>query len=274
VTALRAAASTLIRPVMDGPLRAATVVAATPMGAYLLLDDGSDVVPLLTADALLLPTAVRVGSGAAGAPLPLRAGQQATVGAGAIRAPGLRVDIARTFRPARVRPVGDRRSVPTLAGGDLRGRIGLGPGLTPEADDEFAGWLLVGWALGATHPDLRPELHRTTALSASLLRAAARGHAVPRVVAYVDAVVSGHLEEGSRLRAGVAAIGHTSGPAVLRGIDAALVAARQAGLPRHDHPRHEHPSSHHPHRDDLRHDNPSSDHPQHDLPPVRERTSA
>jgi hypothetical protein len=269
MTTLRGAASTLARPLVHGPVRAATVVAATPMGAYLLLDDGSDVVPLLTADALLLPTAVRVGSGAAEAPCALRAGQPATVGAGAIRAPGLRVDIARTFRPARVRPVGHHRSAAMLPVGDLRGRIGRGPGLTPEADDELAGWLLVAWALGATPPDLEPEVHRTTALSASLLRAAARGYAVPRVVAYVDAVVDGDRREGSRLRPAVAAIGHTSGPALLRGIDAALGAAHEADLPRQDHPRQDHPQHEHP-----QHDHPQHDDPRHEIPPVRERTSA
>ncbi len=90
------------------------------------------------------------------------------------------VDIVRTFRPSRVR----RSTVPaspaaeSMIGELLRHRLGLGPGLTPEADDELAGHLLVAAATGAPVPELEPQLHRTTALSASLLRAAAQGYAV------------------------------------------------------------------------------------------------
>lgn len=107
--------------------------------------------------------------------------------------------------------------------------LGLGPGLTPAGDDVLCGVLL---GLRATGRDgdhaqlagaLPPLLGRTTALSATLLRQAALGYAVPPVVALVDAWHRGpdraHLVE---LGTGVASVGHTSGAALLLGLAAAL----------------------------------------------------
>ena len=50
---------------------------------------------------------------------------------------------------------------------------------------------------------------------------AAQGYAVPAVVAYVDAVVGHDQRTADRVRPQIEAIGHTSGPALLRGIHAA-----------------------------------------------------
>jgi hypothetical protein len=235
-TALRAAVSSLSAALVDGPARTATVVAASPFGLYLLLEETGgasvDVLPVLTADALALPTAVRLPLRSEELTWPLRTGDTATVGAGAVVLPSLRVDVVRTTRPARVRRVGPHappagdplelapHTPPGAAA--LLALVGRGAGLTPEADDVLAGHLLVGWALGRPAPDLEPELHRTTALSASLLRAAAQGYAVPEAVAYVDAVVAGDRDAVLALRPRVMAIGHSSGPALLRGIQAAL----------------------------------------------------
>lgn len=215
----RAAVSALSSALAHGPVCAATVVANTRLGAYLLVGSAgraSTVLPVLTADALALPTAVRLAH-RADAPLLLDIGDQVEVGGGRIVAPGLRIEIVRTFRPARVRTA---RPTPSHRHGRWRELLGRGSGLTPEGDDELAGMLLVAYATGAPIPDLEPDLHRTTALSASLLRAAAQGYAVPAVVAYVDAVVS-HDATALRLRPQVEAIGHTSGAALLRGIHAA-----------------------------------------------------
>ncbi|MGA8047118.1 MAG: DUF2877 domain-containing protein [Dermatophilaceae bacterium] len=226
---IRGAVSSLSEALVHGPRREASVAARTRLGVYLLLDGGTEVLPVLTRDALLLPTALRVPLDSATLRWPLEPGQTVAVGAGAVVAPSLRVEAVRTVRPARVRraqgrdPLGCAPHTSDSVADLLQlARLGRGPGLTPEADDELAGHLLVAWALGAPTPDLEPHLHRTTALSASLLRAAAQGYAVPEVVAYVDAVVGGDRDAARRLRPRVDAIGHTSGPALLRGIHAFL----------------------------------------------------
>jgi hypothetical protein len=234
---LRGAVSSLSAALVHGPLRAARVAARTRLGVYLLLGaeegaQGCDVLPLVTSDALMLPTAMRLAVTSATVGLPVELGESVTVGGGAVVAPGLRVVAVRTVRPARVRRAqvsraqvgGTHRCAPHTSApvADLVGRLGRGPGLTPEADDELAGHLLVAWALGLPVPDLEPQLHRTTALSASLLRAAAQGYAVPEVVAYVDAVVGCDRDGALRLLPRVEAIGHTSGPALLRGIHSTL----------------------------------------------------
>ncbi|KAB7743651.1 DUF2877 domain-containing protein [Nostocoides sp. F2B08] len=236
---IRGAVSSLSAALVHGPVREARVAARTRLGVYLLLDrDGeartTDVLPVVTSDALALPIALRLPVTSATVRWPVEQGETVSVGGGSVCASGLLVEAVRTVRPARVRrawqPRTERRGSPGCAAHTpssmtrLIGRLGSGPGLTPEADDELAGHLLVRWALGGCVPDLEPHLHRTTALSAALLRAAAQGYAVPEVVEYVDAVVGGDRDGALRLRPRVAAIGHTSGPALLRGIHAALYA--------------------------------------------------
>lgn len=243
--------SSLSAAVVHGPTRTARVVAGSRLGCYLLVDPPADgatrcvtVLPVLTAAALALPTAVRLPDDALPA---LEVGDRVEVGAGRICALGWDLEVVRTFRPARVRSraphptaastdgsghdlgpksrqepsVGDGGGATTVLRALLETRLGLGPGLTPEADDEIAGHLLVAAGRGARVPDLEPHLHRTTALSASLLCAAAQGYAVPAVVGYVDAVLDQDHLTAARLRPTVEAIGHTSGPALVRGILAA-----------------------------------------------------
>lgn len=236
----RAAVSALSAALVLGPTRTATVVGSTRAGCYLLFAgtgrDRPEVLPVLVPEALALPTAVRLAHPCAElAALAVR--DRVQVGQGRIEAAGLSITIVRTFRPTRVRPstdgsgpdsapeTGPNPSVDGVCspGPDtgLVERIGLGLGLTPEIDDELAGHLLVAVAMGWPTPDLEPFLHQTSALSASLLRAAAKGYAVPAVVAYIDAVVGRDQHTADRVRPQVEAIGHTSGPALLRGIDAA-----------------------------------------------------
>lgn len=228
---LRAAVSSLAVPTVSGPVRRATVVASTRHGAYLLLDGGTEVLPLLTSDALALPTAVRLAVRSTGRSLGLDVGEIVHVGRCRIVAAGFEVVTVRTVRPARVRSVPGGAPHTPLREGEVLALLGRGPGLTPEGDDELAGRLLVTVAAGGAVPDLDPHLHRTTALSASLLRAAAQGYAVPEVVAYVDAVVGRHHVAARRLRPAVAAIGHTSGAALLRGVAAALPAPEMSPPP-------------------------------------------
>ena len=223
---LRATVSVLSALLVRGAPRCGRVVASTRFGCYVLLDGGEEVLPVLTSDALALPTALTLAGPSRAAAPALPVGEVVVVGGSRVTAAGLEVAVVRTVRPARVRLVDAARAHTPLRPADLRAALGRGPGLTPEGDDELAGHLLVTFALGGPAPDLEPHLHRTTALSASLLRAAARGYAVPQVVAYVDAVVGADLgvDDGTarRLLPAVAAIGHSSGEALLRGIHRAL----------------------------------------------------
>lgn len=236
-----AAASTLCAHLVRGEPRTGTVLASTRHGCYVLvpgapgagLADGGEVLPVLTSDALALPTAVRLAVPSSATPVRLERGQCVVVGQGRIISPGLEVHVVRTVRPARVRRVLGCGTHTPISTAMVRALVGRGPGLTPEGDDELAGHLLVRAATGGHAPDLEAELVRTTALSASLLRAAAQGYAVPEVVAYVDAAVAGDHAAARRLRPAVAAIGHTSGEALLRGIHAALPPSASPPLPVH-----------------------------------------
>lgn len=134
--------------------------------------------------------------------------------------------------------------------GAVRGLVGLGPGLTPAGDDVLCGLLLGLRATG--REDLRadlwaataPLLPRTPALSATLLRQAALGYAVPPVLnllrqasyALADTARTGDpvltrdpASHGNPALAAaalrVAAIGHTSGPALLLGLSTAVAPA-------------------------------------------------
>lgn len=224
----RAAVSVLSAPLVHGPVCHARVVAATRLGAYLLLEDDTTVLPVLHPDALALPTAVRLGDRdldlgerLAVEPGAIAArGAMAEIGGGTIRLADVEIRVVRSFRPARVRVHPGAAAFAPHELELLLADLGRGPGLTPERDDEIAGHLLVTVAGGGVVPDLAPHLHRTTALSADLLRAAAQGYAVPVVVAYVDAVVARRQDTVRRLRPLIEAIGHTSGPALLRGIHA------------------------------------------------------
>jgi hypothetical protein len=73
---------------------------------------------------------------------------------------------------------------------------------------------------------VRARLGATTAVSATLLEAAADGYAARPVVALVDAAVAGDADAVSRALPAVLAIGHTSGGDTVAGIRAALDALR------------------------------------------------
>ncbi len=108
----------------------------------------------------------------------------------------------------------------------LARRMGLGPGLTPYADDVLAGRLLASRAWGVdigAEALLRGVAGRTTAVSAACLHSAAAGHGVPDVVALVDAV-GGHGDIASSVSATLR-LGHTSGHGLAMGV---LTAGRHA----------------------------------------------
>ncbi|CAA9314816.1 MAG: hypothetical protein AVDCRST_MAG07-833 [uncultured Frankineae bacterium] len=114
--------------------------------------------------------------------------------------------------------------------------MGLGPGLTPSGDDVLAGALVAcarlrttpgAAALAATADGLgehvsRTARGRTCALSAALLRHAARGAAAPAVLDLVDAL-TGRPALRPALNA-LLAVGHTSGADTARGVLAAAQA--------------------------------------------------
>jgi hypothetical protein len=190
-----------------------------------------------TADALRLPCAVVLAELGRARPLAgVRPGDPVVAGDRSLRLGALTVQVVRWWAPVRprgavplsLRPHG---GAPVSWDSLVLSLLGLGPGLTPAGDDLLAG-LLVGLA---GRPDLRDPLAdsvarhapgRTTWLSAELLHLAADGLAVPAVVTLADAL-SGHGADDALAGAAraVLAVGHSSGPALARGL---LLAAETA----------------------------------------------
>lgn len=186
---LPAAVSVLSAAVVGGEPVPATVLGVH--GPALYLDVAGRVLPVVTTDAVPLPTALRLA--VAGGSLRWRvvAGDVVPVGDGRVVLPGLELVVSRTWRPARVRRVpASALSAPPAGGGDegwladgiralfsgvvcsgggpgshlstrlgmggcadgVAGLLGRGPGLTPSGDDALAGALLVAHALGSAGP--------------------------------------------------------------------------------------------------------------------------
>ncbi len=263
--ALPAAVSTLVSALVHGEPVDATVVAAHRYALYLAVR--GRVLPVVTSDAVALPSAVRLAVASGAVRWGVAAGDVVRVGGGRVELPALDVVAARAWRPARVRPVdpprvgrsagrqgshlsthlelsGPDRDSGWLADGiravftrvdteAVARLVGRGPGLTPSGDDALAGALLVAHALdaGSALADaVRARLRATTAVSAALLDAAAGGYAARPVVTLVDAAVAGDADAVRRALPGVLAIGHTSGADTVTGIRAAL----DALAPRHE----------------------------------------
>ena len=97
---------------------------------------------------------------------------------------------------------------------------GRGAGLTPSGDDVLAGILLVG----AINPGCRPALDRlarsarTTALSCAYLRWAAAGQSIQPAHALLDAAAAGDRGRMARAARSLAAVGATSGRALVAGV--------------------------------------------------------
>ncbi len=252
--ALPAAVSTLATGLVHGEPVDATVIAAHGYALYLSVR--GQVLPVVTSDAVALPTAVRLAVASGSAPWGIAAGDVVRVGGGRVELPALDVVAARTWRPARVRRVaagtgcssgrqGSHHSTRLEASGAVADSgwlahgiraacdspagagalVGRGPGLTPSGDDALAGALLVAHALGtgaALADAVRARLGATTAVSAALLDAAADGYAARPVVALVDAAILNDADAVRRSLPDVLAIGHTSGADTVTGIRAAL----------------------------------------------------
>lgn len=263
-TVLPAAVSPLVSYVVSGPARPARVLAAFDTAVYLTVPGLDEVVlPLLTADALPLPTGLRLTQTSAEVVFGLAPGDTVVVGEGTVRWRHMTVRAVRVWRPARValRPgasarlsspevrrllagaAGDGRSVlggltaalvrEIRRGGDaspyLLGLVGRGAGLTPSGDDALIGALLALAALAQPLPSpFGLAYARTTSLSASLLRAAGEGYAIAAVVRLTDAAIAGDLEGCRDVLPGVLAIGHSSGADLVAGL---LGALRALGAP-------------------------------------------
>lgn len=264
---LPGALSPLTADLVRGARRPAVVLGAGRYGVYLGVADR--VLPVLAADALALPSAVRLAERSATLDLAARPGDVVLVGAGVIRLRDTVVRGVRTWRPRRVAPgAAPRRAAvagvrellasalaptdpPTWLGaavasaltddtptGAVRAMVGRGPGLTPSGDDALAGALLVRRGCGAVRRGrgadaltaaVRAGCARTTAVSAALLDAAADGWAAPEVVDLVDAVARGDADAVRTALPAVLAVGHTSGRDLVVGMDAALGALVAAG---------------------------------------------
>lgn len=241
-TRLPAAVSTLVAPTVGGRTQAARVLGVFPTAVYLGLSRHDTVLPILARDALALPTGIRLGVGSRELSWPVRPGDAVEVGEGRVRLASMTIHMARTWWPPRVaagppesRPLRVDRPSPlrsrvadvvrcTDAVGTL---VGLGPGLTPSGDDALCGALLVLRAagsarLGPVRQGVSARLDRTTSLSASLLRAAMEGYAVPCVVRLTSALAAGDRHAAEAVLPEVLAIGHSSGSDVVAGLLGAL----------------------------------------------------
>jgi hypothetical protein len=101
------------------------------------------------------------------------------------------------------------------------GLLGRGPGLTPAGDDLLAGLLLGCLAFGGPAGSLAAAVDslgpaQTTALSAALLRHAARGECIGEVAALAAALTAGGPVESAASR--LLGVGHTSGTALALGL--------------------------------------------------------
>ena len=99
--ALPAAVSTLVAELVHGPPVDATVIGVHRYAVYLAV--GGSVLPVVTADAVPLPTAVRLAVPSGSVAWGVGVGRPVRVGGGRVELVGLDVVAARTWRPARVR---------------------------------------------------------------------------------------------------------------------------------------------------------------------------
>lgn len=240
-----------LRAAAGGPVR---IVHRGPAAVYLALGDGC--VGVTTRDAVTVPCALHTRLGRLdvsraelrdgvlhldGEPLLIRRFTDPGVPpipAGALARPGTSRagGIGRTAEPGAA--TGHRPAAATTPGiAALPGRVcpatvpelvGRGEGLTPLGDDVLCGWLALHRAARMPTPDVddavRACLHRTTLLSAELLRCALDGEVIPQFAALVTS--SGSPDAAAALTA----VGHTSGLGMLHGARLALTELRLTAL--------------------------------------------
>ena len=251
-------ASTAVGDLLAGPWREGFVLASTDMAAYLVLPSaqhGADLLALLTPGAIRLPlgicvtaelpdvgTAVRVGHGLVVDPdhswRPVRwwDPRPRLPAEGLLRHGRKLLGVVLAEPPASFgRPLPEElavaaaltagRSAPAL---DV---IGLGPGLTPAADDVVAGALAVLALTGLLHDSTSELIHaraltHTASLSAALLAAAGSGQMIPQAARLLAILAAG--APFGRVRTASTAlfrVGSTSGHDLCAGMAGALAAA-------------------------------------------------
>jgi hypothetical protein len=285
---LLGAASPLTAEVVSGPARRALVLARFDSGLYLAVGAHHEVLPVVTSDALALPTSVRLPMRSHAVRWGVGPGDTVLVGASSLHLGPHQVRVVRRWRPSRVGPSaatvsGDRlgrlaeelsrasaggagtagiagamgtagTADPALTGRSadvvqaalsgshhlvtalVEGMVGAGAGLTPSDDDALCGVLLVLRGAGAEEARALVDVAvgaadgRTTSLSASLLRSAAQGYALPAVADLVRAVLRDDRVALVPALAAVLAIGSSSGRDLVAGIAGAVrvLAARPA----------------------------------------------
>lgn len=222
-------ASTLCAPLIDGPPQRLRVAHRSRLAWQLADENDLVVASVVSPGAVRLPNAFLLSGGfaAAGTSPPL------WVGDGTLEWHGVRLRVARWWRPARPRLSALRPRVRLDAAVALtrgwRRLLGRGAGLTPYGDDVLCGALVALHAAG--HPlaadwsaDVlaTPLETLTTATSAGLLRLAAEGWCIDEAAAYLTSASGGiGLEEAT---AGLLAVGHSSGRGLIDGIHRVVVA--------------------------------------------------
>ncbi len=241
-----AAASTWAAAKLGGPAREVAVIGSGPHAVYVIVD--GDAIALLARAAVQVPVGLRTD-------LPsLPTSMTALVGDGRLHLGPLLVRVARLVDPRVPRlpglatrgrtwstevlmslPVVLSAALPTfalqsLAAAEARAvgqLIGRGAGLTPLGDDVLAGWLVSRTAAGLDHGGVGNAVldatGRTTTLSATLLRRALDGEAVPQLRDLLIAVGTGVGPDQLRCQLDeLLAVGHTSGAGLALGAALAL----------------------------------------------------
>ncbi len=258
---LPAAVSLALAALVEGPLRHACVLGVADPAVW--IGEADDVVVLSSGDAVRLPNSIVVAAPSARRPFAgFGVGDRVLIGRGALHAGRLQVTATRWFDPVpalpastpatveaalealegAILPMEDHGLAAALAADDDRAArraarllIGRGDGLTPRGDDQVAGtvagMLLIGRSLGADlrilgrlgGPILTHASSATTSLSAALLRHAFRGE-VAEPAGRLLMALAGRGEPVAAARE-LAAVGHSSGPALAAGVAAGARAA-------------------------------------------------
>ena len=270
-----AAASSLLRPLLARPAMRCAVVASSRTAVHLATGDpDAPVLSVVAPGGACLPGGVVLAD--PDGVVRLGTAGDALVGDGAVQAGEDRVTVRRWWSQPLVRLVSEPSQLVTGAGAlattlvssglelpalvqsvasrlaaaiDLddesairsavHAMIGLGPGLTPAADDVLVGALvawhhlaIAGWsgAVDTRRPvsvAVQERLERTTVVSAALLHHASRGESLPEVLLLLDAVCTPRALPAA-LDA-IARVGPHTGPSMAYGVQLgrrAVLAAR------------------------------------------------
>jgi uncharacterized protein DUF2877 len=223
-------ASSLVAPLVDGPPQDLRVVHRCDAAWQLADERGRVLISVITSRAVRLPHAVVVPS------FP-RGSSPISAGGGSLGWDGSRIKVARWFEPARptlpsLYPRLDPPAVEAFARRWAES-IGRGDGLTPYCDDVVCGALVALTA--ARHPaadavavevEAAALERQTTALSAALLRLAARGYCIDPLARFLTAVAASTSVDASPAAVdalswahrALLAVGHSSGRGLVEGV--------------------------------------------------------